>query len=147
MSDNRFVFTGLDELKEALQSLPADLAEDAASYVEAAAYGAEREVRQVYEAHEHSGNLARRLSITTDTSDYGASARIKSAGFHAWMFENGTQARHWKSGKGTGAMWGKTSQPPTHVFVRTMIKARKQMYDRLRAVLERQGLQVTGSEP
>lgn len=147
MSDNKFVFTGLDELKEALRSLPADLAEDAASYVEAAAYSAERDVRQVYEAHKHSGNLAAHLSITTETSAYGANARIKNTAFHAWMFENGTQARHWKSGKGTGAMWGKTSQPPTHVFVRAMITHRKQMYDRLRAVLERQGLAVTGSEP
>ena len=41
-------------------------------------------------------------------------------------------------------MWGKTAQPPTHVFVRAMQKYRKRMYDQLRALLERQGLQVTG---
>lgn len=145
MSDNRFVFEGLDALKDALRSLPADLAEDAASYVEAAAHGAEREVRQVYEAHDHTGTLAKRLFVSTSSSAYGAGALVRDTAPHAWIFENGSQARHWKKGgKATGAMWGKTSQPPTHIFVRTMIKYRKQMYDRLRAVLERQGLEVTG---
>jgi hypothetical protein len=147
MSDNRFVFEGLDELKEALRTLPAALAEDAASYVEASAHEAEQAIRQVYEAHEHTGNLAAHLSIATASSDYGASARIKNTAPHAWMFENGTQARHWAGGKGTGRMWGQTPQPPTHVFVRTLMKHRAQMYNRLRAVLERQGLEVTGSEP
>jgi hypothetical protein len=57
---------------------------------------------------------------------------------HAWMFENGTQARHTAIGANRGAM------PPGHVFIRIAIIKRKQMYAQLRGLLERHGLKVTG---
>ena len=144
MSSNRFVFSGLDELREALRTLPAELAAEAAGYVTGAAQAAQAEVRQVYEAHADSGNLASRLYLSTSSSAFGAGALLKSSAKHAWIFENGSQARHWASGKATGTMWGKTAQPPTHVFVRAMQKHRRRMYDELRGVVERHGLQVTG---
>lgn len=144
MSANRFMFTGLDELRDALRNLPAELAGEAAGDVTGAAQAAEAEVRQVYEQHAASGNLAAHLYLSTSTSAFGAGALIKSTAKHAWIFENGSQARHWASGKSTGQMWGRTAQPPTHVFVRAMTKYRKRMYEQLRALLERQGLQVTG---
>ena len=147
MSANKFVFTGLDELREALRNLPADLAAEGAGYVTGAAQAAEAEIRGVYAEHVASGKLVARLSVETSTSQFGASARVKDTAPHAWIFENGSQARHWASGKGTGAMWGKTAQPPTHVFVRTAQKHRRRMYDNDRAMLERHGLLVTGSEP
>jgi len=146
---NQFVFYGIDALKEALRALPGNLAEEAADYVQEAAAAAEAEVRQVYEAHRHTGNLAARLTSDTSASAFGAAARIKNTAHHAWIFENGSQARHYTSSGGkrhdTGSMWGHTSQPPTHVFVRTMQKHRKAMYERLSAMLERQGLEVTGT--
>jgi hypothetical protein len=144
MSANHFTFTGLDELREALRTLPAELAAEAATDVTSAAQAAEAEVRQVYEQHADSGNLAAHLFLSTSTSAFGAGALLRSTAKHAWIFENGSQARHWASGKSTGTMWGHTAQPPTHAFVRAAQKYRKQMYDRLRALLERQGLQVTG---
>jgi hypothetical protein len=148
MSDSRFVFSGLDELREALRSLPAELAADAATAVTSAAQAAESDARAVYEAHRHSGNLIARLSRTTSTSAFGASAVVKNTAKHAWIFENGSEARHYTTASGathaTGEMWGKTPQPPTHVFVRAMQAHRQQMYDWFVALLERQGLQVTG---
>ena len=143
-ANNHFVFTGIDELREALRSLPSALAAEAATTVTGEAQAAEAEVRQVYEAHSASGRLVKRLTITTSTSAYGAGAVVKNTDPIAWIFENGSQARHWASGKGTGAMWGKTAQPPTHAFVRAMQKYRRRMYDELRAILEREGLEVTG---
>jgi hypothetical protein len=144
MSANRFQFTGLDELREALRHLPAALAAAAAEVVLSEARAAEADVRQVYEAHVDRGTLASRLYLSTSSSAFGAGALIKNTAKHAWIFENGTQARHWASGKSTGTMWGKTAQPPTHVFVRAMQTHRRRMYEQLRAILERQGVQVTG---
>jgi hypothetical protein len=144
VSSNSFTFIGLDELREALRTLPAELAAEGGADVTAAAQGAEAEIRQVYEAHRHTGHLAAGLFVQSTMNPFGALARIKNTAPHAWIFENGTQARHWKGGKSTGAMWGATAQPPTHTFVRATMKHRKQMYERLRALLERQGLQVTG---
>jgi hypothetical protein len=142
------VLSGIDELREALRSLPADLAAEAATEVTAAAQAAEADVRQVYEAHVASGTLAARLSVSTSTSAFGANAKVKNTSPIAFIFENGTQARHYVTASGaqhaTGAMWGKTPEPPTHTFVRAMQARRKAMYERLRAILERQGLQVTG---
>jgi hypothetical protein len=141
---NTFTFTGLEELREALRTLPAELAGEGGADVTAAAQAAEAEIREEYDAHRHSGNLARGLSVQVTANPFGALARVKNTAFHAWIFENGTQARHWKGGKSTGAMWGATAQPPKHVFVRTVMKRRKQMFEQLRALLERQGLEVTG---
>jgi hypothetical protein len=145
---NTLVLTGIDELREALRSLPAELAGAAATAVTTAAQGAESDARDVYEAHRHSGNLVARLSRTTSSSSFGAGAVVKNTAKHAWIFENGSEARHYTTASGathgTGAMWGQTAQPPTHVFVRAMQARRKTMYDELRALLEQQGLQVTG---
>jgi len=143
-----FVLTGIDELREALRNLPAELAAEAGAAVTEAAQAAESDARAAYEAHRHSGNLVSRLSRTTSSSAFGAGALVKNTAKHAWIFENGSEARHYTTASGathgTGAMWGKTAQPPTHMFVRAMQTRRTAMYARLRAVLERQGLEVTG---
>jgi hypothetical protein len=148
MSDNRFVFDGIDELREALRNLPAELAAEAAGYVTDNAEAAVADVRRVYEAHVDSGNLVSRLFISTSSSAFGAGALVRNTAKHAWLFENGSQARHWTgprgTGKSTGEMWGKTAQPPSHTFIRSMMKHRKHMYEQLRAMLERHGLEVTG---
>jgi len=148
VSNNKFVFEGIDELLARLRTLPAELGEAAAWYVQDAAARAEAEVRSVYDAHRVTGNLSDKLERDTTVSTFGSAARVKNTAHHAWIFENGSQARHYTSKGGkrhdTGSMWGKTAQPPTHVFVRTMQKHRKEMYERLTALLERQGLQVTG---
>lgn len=147
MAGNRFVFSGLDELKAELRSLPSDLAAEASSIVIAAAEGAAATVRAVYEQHRVSGNLARSLLVTKPGApNYGVIMVVKSTSPLAWLFDNGSQARHYVTASGkehrTGAMWGRT--PPTHIFARTMARYRRGMNDRLRALLVRHGLRVTG---
>jgi hypothetical protein len=149
MSNNHFVFQGVDELLALLRTLPAELAEAAAWYVQDAAAQAESEVRAVYQAHRVTGNLADKLTHDSTASAFGSAVRVSNTAKHAWIFENGSQARHYttKGGKrhDTGAMWGQTPQPPGHVFVRTMQKHRRQMYERLSEMVERQGLEVRGT--
>jgi hypothetical protein len=143
MNDTRFVFTGVEEFKAQLRALPAELTGEASHIVEAAANGAGVTLRTVYGQHRHTGNLQDHVVVEKkSTGPFGVSYRVASTSPIAWLFDNGSQARHWASGKSTGAMWGKT--PPTHVFVRTLIAARRRMYDGLRGLMTRAGLQVTG---
>lgn len=137
-------WSGLEELKAQLRSLPADLAGEASGIVGAAATEARTEIALVYAAHVGpTGNLARGLQpVATVAGPVSASARLKNTAKHAWLFDNGSQARHWLSGKSTGRMWGRT--PPTHVFVATIIRRRRQMYERLKALLVEHGLTVSG---
>jgi hypothetical protein len=145
-SNNEFVFQGIDALLAQLRTLPADLAAAAAWYVEDSAAAAEAEVRAVYQAHRVTGDLADKLTRDTSASAFGTAVRVRNPAKHAWIFENGTQARHYTSKRGTrhdtGAMWGHTPQPPTHVFIPTMQKHRRRMYERLSEMVERFGLEV-----
>lgn len=140
----RVTWDGLAELREALRNLPEELAAEAGQIVEGAANEAADTVRSVYAAHRLTGHLADAVTVkpSAATSRYGVSIVVKNSDPIAWLFDNGSQARHWVSGKPTGTMWGRT--PPTHAFVRSMIGARRTMYDALKAMLERHGLTVTG---
>jgi hypothetical protein len=140
-------WTGLDELREQLRRLPADLAAEAAPIVTAAAEAAATELRGVYLAHEKSGNLASRVTLSPSigAGQFGARVVLKSSAKHAWLFDNGSQARHYvRDGKDhkTGQMWGHSA--PTHVAVGTIIKHRRIMEDALRGIVERAGFTVTG---
>jgi hypothetical protein len=101
--------------------------------VEAAANGAAAEiwgeVSRFVLAHLRDGV---EVTFTVEVSHFGAGAISRNRAKHAWLYDNGSQARHYTTKSGathdTGAMWGKT--PPTHVFVRTVIRKRRQMYER-----------------
>lgn len=143
MSNNRIVFRGLEELKAELRALPAELASEAGNVVEGTAIEASATVHAEYERHRVTGELADSLKVLhVSAGQFGAAYVVKATSKIAWLFDNGSQARHWLSGKSTGAMWGKT--PPTHVFVKTMTRARTKMYQTLKGVVERKGLVVTG---
>ena len=143
MSANRFVFEGLAELRAELRNLPAALAGEASAIVVHAAEGAANTIRAEYGRHRVTGHLMDRVTVTQpDAGSYGVAMVVKVTDPIAWLFDNGSQARHWAGGKSTGIMWGKT--PPTHVFVKTMIAARRRMYEELAALLERHGLVVSG---
>ena len=137
---NRFVFDGLAELKAALRALPAELTREASSIVEANANSAAVEIRTEYGKHNVTGHLQGGVIVThVDKGKYSAGAIVKSAAKHAAIFENGTQARHTDLGANRGAM------PPGHVFIPIIMRKRRQMYDQFRAMLERVGLVVSGS--
>lgn len=144
MSQNRFYFDGLEQLRAELRQLPAALAGEAGHLVQGEANAAAVAIRTIYGAHRVTGNLQEGVEVEASTAgQFGVVYVVRSKAPHAWLFDNGSQARHWAEGKSTGAMWGKT--PPTHAFVRTMIAGRRRMYDLLGALLARVGLRVSGS--
>lgn len=140
MADNKFVWAGLDELKQALRTLPADLTNDAGVIVQSHAYTAAQSIRDQYSRHRRSGDLAD--GVVTEfvaTGPFGVGVRVRAKAKHAWFFENGSQARHWMNGKLTGQM------PATPTFIPTMQRYRRAMYDALADLLRKHGLSVTGS--
>jgi hypothetical protein len=125
--------------------LPDELKGEARHIVEAAANGAAAEIGAKYSVR--TGHLRDGLQVRpSEVSHFGAGAILINRAKHAWLYDNGSQARHYTTKSGarhdTGAMWGKT--PPTHVFVRTVIRKRRQMYEQLKDLLTRNGLQVSG---
>lgn len=132
-----------EELKEALQRMPQALTGESVRIVEAAANGASVAVAQVYGQHRVSGRLQDGVSVSQFLKGkFFHGFMVKSSSPIAWLFDHGSQARHWVGGKSTGAMWGHT--PPTHIFVKTMIRFRRGMYEELKGVLTRAGLLVSG---
>lgn len=136
MSANRFTFDGLEALRQALQDLPARLVGDATHRIEAAANGATVRVRTVYGQHRHTGNLQDHVVVTHRHSAFGAKSVVRSTARHAHLFEYGRQLRY--KGMRGGA------QRPRPTFVPIMEADRRKMYEDLKALLEREGLQVTG---
>ena len=137
MSNNRLQLQGLEELRAALRKLPSELKAEARHIVDGAANGAAADIKAAYPVR--TGNLRDGVSVEhTDPSTFAAGAIVKNKSKHAWIFENGTQARHNALGANRGAM------PPGRVFIPTVIKKRRQMQDKLIDLVKRQGLQVTG---
>jgi hypothetical protein len=135
---SQVVWSGLQELKAQLRNLPADLAAEASGIVEGRAERAKQDIETSYP--DRAGNLRKglRLGSGTNVGRFGASTILKNTAKHAWMFENGTQARHTDLGANRGAM------PPGHIFIPIVIRQRRAMYRDLKALLERHGLVVTG---
>lgn len=141
MSNNtRFVIEGLDELREQLRNLPSELTGEAAHIIEAAGNGAAAEVKGHYERV--SGDLVDGVSVDFQRDQFAASASVKSAAKHAYIYENGTQVRHTNAGANRGAM---PPAPPGRAFIPALIRARRRMYAQLEDLLKRNGLVVTGS--
>lgn len=137
MSHNTLTFQGLDELRAALRALPDDLTGEAGHIVEGAANGAAVDIKTAYPSR--TGNLRDGVTVTqVAAGKYAAGAVVKNTAKHAYIFENGTQARHTAIGANRGSM------PAGHVFIPTIIRERRKMYDALKDVLVRHGLIVSG---
>jgi hypothetical protein len=147
MASNRFAFTGLEELRQALRTLPDDLANEAGVIVQQHAHTAAAAVQAAYAQHRDSGELADGVVVEqADAGRFGVGMVVRSKAKHAWLFDNGSQARHQQSGDSTGVMWGaKGAEPPTHVFVKTMMAFRRSMYVELANLLRTHGLIVSES--
>jgi hypothetical protein len=149
---NRFVFNGLEELRKELRELPEKLAGEGGRLVESHGNAAVVTLKQFYGQHRHTGNL--QDSVAAETRHRGSHGStlvflmiIKVHSPLAWLFDNGSQARHYitkQTGEKheTGAMWGNTA--PNHILVKTMTRARRALNKDLWALLERAGLSVTG---
>lgn len=140
---NRLRLEGLEELKAALRSLPADLTGEASNIVEGASNGAAVAIKSGYASHRRTGNL--QDGVTVDHQRVGFSVRsiVKNTAKHAYIFENGTAARHRASGASTGLMWG--HMPPANVFIPTVVRARRAMQEMLIGLVRRAGFTVSGN--
>lgn len=134
---NKLSFQGLDEFRRQLRELPAELTAEASNEVRGAANGAAAEMKRNYPVHE--GKLRDGVSIDPiNAGRYGAGVIVKNTAKHAHIFENGSQTRRTRSGANRGAM------PPGHVFVPAAIRARRTMFERLKAIVARAGFKVSG---
>lgn len=142
MSRNRLELIGLDALLTALRSLPEDLTHDAQRIVQTRASNAESRIKANYNAHRHTGTLADSVGVRVkDAGRFGVGAIVLAAARHAHLFEFGTAARQRSGGRSTGIM---PKAPPLHAFVPVMEHERREMYEDLAELLERNGLEVTG---
>lgn len=142
-SNNKFAFSGLEELKAELRNLPAELKGEGTEIVMGAATRAKAEVHAIYAAHRVTGELAKGLTLTVEAiGPFGTRAVVRNRGNLAWLFENGSQTRQYITVRGNKHVTGK--MPPAHVFIPAMIRHRATMYQQLAALLERHGLTVTG---
>lgn len=139
MAGNRIVFDGLAELKAALRTLPAELAQEAGEIVKANAAEAAREIRADYPSR--TGNLKNHVYVTNEARQFGASAVVKNTAKHAWLYDNGSQARHTDIGANRGSM---PAAPTGRSFVAHMIRRRRIMYQILKDLLVSKGLMVSG---
>jgi hypothetical protein len=131
----RVTWTGLAELRDELRRLPAELAGEASGIVLGAAEGAAADM----DYPRRTGDLADKLKVETVSSGpFGAGARFVNTSKLAHIFENGSQVRHTAIGANRGSM------PPGHVFVPAVVRRRRTMYEQLKALLTRHGLQVSG---
>ena len=143
----KVVWDGLEELKAELRALPRTLSAEASQDVLQAGNEAAATLRTVYAQHAVTGHLEGSVKVVVQVAGpHGAAVIVKVTDPIAWLFDNGSQARHYVTSTGakhaTGAMWGRT--PPTHVAARTFATERREMYDRLKGMLERNGLAVSG---
>jgi hypothetical protein len=136
-------WSGLEELRAELRRLPEELTGEASNIVEGAANAAAADAKQGYGKHRVTGHLQDGVIVTHfDKGRFSAGAIVKNTAKHAWIFENGTQARHYITVNGkrhvTGAM------PAFRVFIPAMQRRRRSMYQRLKDLLVRKGLSVSG---
>jgi hypothetical protein len=129
-----FHWSGLDELREALRHLPEELTAEAGHIVEAATNAAETTIKGGYPP----GELQDSVYSVVNLDGFHVIGVVRVTSPIAWIFENGTQARHTELGLDRGSM------PPAHVFIPAMIAGRLWMYPQLKELLERNGLVVSG---
>lgn len=129
---------GMDELRAAMRKIAdGGLSGEAGHIVEGSTNAAVTAIKAGYSSHRRSGNLNDGVSSTLSSDRNGAAGIVRSSSPHAWIFENGTQARHSALGANRGSM------PPGHVFVPAVVKERKRMYIDLKALVERAGFEVS----
>jgi hypothetical protein len=134
--------SGILELKEALANLPVQLKGQATGIVLDTAHAAADDIRNQYPIGP-TGNLRKGVKVQVkEIGPVGVAAQVRSAAPHAHLWEFGTEARHTKLGWRRGRM----KAPPRPVFIPTMMRYRRLMYQKLAVMLEAAGLTVKRDE-
>lgn len=131
-----FKIEGLEELRQQLQKLPAVLADKAQQRIVSAAQLANSRIRNGYPVR--TGNLRNHVYVSVRRTGVAVVATVKNTAKHAYIFENGTQARHTDLGASRGSM------PPGHVFIPVVAQERRAMYEDLKEIISEEGLEVSG---
>jgi len=140
MNTVTFAWTGLEELRAALRSLPDDLTGDARAIV--LAHG-DRAVSAIVAGYpEKTGTLKGRVVAKTlpGTGRFYAGVQVRSQAPHATIYEKGTTDRSYR-GADRGVM---PPAPPGRGARAKIITERRGMWIDLIGVLQRAGLIVTG---
>lgn len=142
MARTSVVWSGLDEYREQLRQLPEACLGEARKAIEGEANASYVTIASVYEAHRFTGTLRRLLTLSPLTlkGQLTTGLVLKSGSPLAWLFDHGSEARHWKrNGKYVGRM------PATFIFTRTVGRARRRLTEQFIALLFRHGAsKVTG---
>ena len=138
-SHNRIQWEGLDELRRQLRELPTDLRDEASAIVLEAGQAAEREIDQGYQRYQITGALRSGLTLFKSAATaFGVGVLLRNRAPHAWLFEHGSQTRK------TGWYGSHNPMPARPLFIPIVRKHRARMYDALKGLLARAGLQVSG---
>jgi len=128
---------GLDAFKADLKKLPDNVTTEADPIVQRSAKEAAAEIKAAYPVR--TGTLRNRVFVSrVDKGKHFAGAIVKNTAPHAHLYELGTQARHTDIGANRGSM------PAGHVFVPRIIRHRRAMYVKLKALLVKYGAVVSG---
>jgi HK97 gp10 family phage protein len=92
---------GLDDLRDALHTLPADLVRETQRAVMAAAESTASALRAVYPVR--TGNLRRGVRVRVDQTPTGTTATVLSTAPYAAYWEYGTEIRRTQRGWNRGA--------------------------------------------
>lgn len=136
---------GLKELAEELRNLPADSQGEAAKIVEAEVNSAFVTIKRVYDAHRFTGTLSKRLTISPlkVRGQFTTGLVLRSGSPLAWLFDNGSQVRHYVTEHGVKHLTGR--MPARPVFARTVGFAKRQIRQALKDMMLRRGAsKVTG---
>ena len=121
--------TGVDELREALRNLPDHLVDESAAIVYSHTDAAAMDIKGAYPrtARSRGGpHLADGVKVVHESSRDGAVGIVTNRHPIAFIFEHGSAARYYK-----GAARG--SMPAGNVFIPRAIRARRNMYEQLKA--------------
>lgn len=129
---------GFEELRQGLRTLPDDLVQSATTVVTDTATETGSDLVNHYP--ERSGNLRRGVKVTVASSRASVRAVVVSASPHAHLYEFGTGPRQTRSGANRGVM---PPGPESSLMIPRAMRARRQMVDKLIAIVRAAGLTVT----
>lgn len=137
---NELRIDGLDELKEALRQLPAELAAEAADAIDNTVEVTAASLVQSYPRGD-TGNLRNGVKHSVIRSDFGAVGEVKSTSPHAHLWEFGTQNRTTRQGWNRGKLEAQYNRG----LVGISLRERKKLNEQLIGIVRKAGFVVTGS--
>jgi bacteriophage HK97-gp10 putative tail-component len=139
VSSNRLELNGLSELRAALRSLPADLAQNAAEFVDEATQHTASSLRQAYPLGE-TGKLRAGVQVSVTRTQFGVMGTVKSTSPHAHLWEFGTAVRQTRQG------WNRGVSPSHHRdgLIPIAVRNRKTLNGHLVGLVRQAWFEVSG---